>query len=187
MRALALMLLLLPALLAGCRDQPPAPPCRAEPREEPPLHANAGCLVVEDGALLVLKHRFGGKLGIPGGAANEGETAQCTAHRETWEETGLDVRVGERVGRLRYGFTLYHCYPREPMDTARDLDIPWHSWLEITNAVWLPPEDIPADQWRYVDQVDAFMDLVRRLQPKPAQPPPATSRDSEQTDSADGS
>jgi len=157
-------------LLAGCRDQPPAPSCQAQPREESVLQANAGCLIMQDGALLVLKHRFGGKLGIPGGAAEEGESAQCTAHRETWEETGLDVRVGERVGRLRYGYTLYHCYPTEPLDTSKDLDIPWHSWLEITNAVWLPPDEIPADQWRYVDQVDAFMGLVHRLKDPAIEP-----------------
>lgn len=151
-------------LLNGCHDAPPAPDCRFD-GEPSPLHSNAGCIIVRDGRLLVLKHRFGGKLGIPGGAALEGEPAHCTAHRETWEETGLDVTVGEQLGRLRYGYTLYQCHPDKPLDTSVELELPWHALTEITDALWLRPKDIPREEWRYEDQVDGFLELVEKAQP----------------------
>lgn len=50
-----------------------------------------GCLVVDSGRLLLLKHR---KLGMwlqPGGHVEEGETPDETARRETLEETGIEV------------------------------------------------------------------------------------------------
>ncbi len=53
----------------------------------------AGCLVVNGGRLLLLKHK---KLGVwlpPGGHMEEGEFPYETAIRETKEETGLDVRL----------------------------------------------------------------------------------------------
>ncbi|MFB6209046.1 MAG: NUDIX hydrolase [Candidatus Nanohaloarchaea archaeon] len=49
----------------------------------------AGCLVVEDGKLLLMKHS---KLGMwlqPGGHVEEAETLEETAIRETLEETGI--------------------------------------------------------------------------------------------------
>lgn len=146
-------------LLAACHDAPEAPPCRtSEPRVAD--HANAGCVITQDGRMLVLKHRFGGKLGIPGGAATEGEIAQCAAHRETWEETGLNVTVGRRLGAMRYGFVLFQCHPDGRMDADSALELPWHARTEITSAIWLRPGEISRDQWRYEDQVDLFMELV---------------------------
>lgn len=147
--------------LVACHDAPPSPPCRTS---EPVVsdHANAGCVIFQNDQLLVLKHRFGGKMGIPGGTALDDEPAQCTAHRETWEETGLDVTVGERLGTMRYGFALFHCYPDKPLVTDEPLSLPWHAWLEITDAVWLAPEEIPRDQWRYEDQVELFLELATR-------------------------
>lgn len=163
-------LLLVPLLLlfGACDDAPRAPACRLSEAPSPD-QANAGCVIINDGRLLVLKHRFGGKVGIPGGAAREGESAQCAAHRETWEETGLDVRVGRKLGSLRYGFTLYQCHPDALPDTGKAVDLPWHALLEVTDAVWLRPQEIPRDQWRYEDQVDAFMELVERAGQRPVE------------------
>lgn len=128
----------------------------------PEHEANAGCVILNDDHLLVLRHRFGGELGIPAGASDRGESAQCTAHRETWEETGLDVRVGRELGRLRYGFTVYRCHPEELLDPSAEPVLPWHVRLEITGAEWMPLEALPRDQWRYREQVDAFLELVQQ-------------------------
>jgi 8-oxo-dGTP pyrophosphatase MutT (NUDIX family) len=42
--------------------------------------------------------------GLPKGGARHGETAEETAAREVREETGVDVRVRERLGDVRYWY-----------------------------------------------------------------------------------
>ena len=88
-----------------------APECRITPGVESPLQGNAGCLVKIDNKMLMVRHRETAKLSPPGGTAVQQETAQCTAHRETWEETGVEVRVGtllKNVNQQLYLFFL--CY-----------------------------------------------------------------------------
>ena len=65
--------------------------------QEDDRRANAGCLILHEDKVLLITHRWGGKLGVPGGTREADELAQCTAHRETLEETGLAVTVGRRV------------------------------------------------------------------------------------------
>ncbi len=157
-------------LVSACDPRPDAPQCRTRaPAPETERQANAGCVILDQDHLLVLRHRFGGELGIPGGARHKGESAQCTAHRETWEETGLDVRVGRELGRLRYGYTLYRCYPDESLDHSTKPVLPWHARLETTGVEWMPLEALPRDQWRYREQVDAFLERVKRARSREAQ------------------
>jgi 8-oxo-dGTP pyrophosphatase MutT (NUDIX family) len=42
--------------------------------------------------------------GLPKGGARQGETAEETAAREVREETGVEVRVRERLGDVRYWY-----------------------------------------------------------------------------------
>ena len=67
--------------------------CPRVPGQEDDRRANAGCLIIQDDKVLLLTHRWGGKLGVPGGTREDGELAQCTAWRETREETGVAVTV----------------------------------------------------------------------------------------------
>lgn len=163
---LALAFAFVLALVGGCDLHPDAPPCRVE-NPQPDYRANAGCVVLAGNRVLVLTHRQDGKLGIPGGASEPGESAQCTAHRETFEETGLDVRVGRRLGRMRYGFTLYLCHTDQPMDPAEKPELPWYARPEMTDARWMRPDSIPMERWRYAEQSRAFLKLMNRALVKP--------------------
>ena len=59
----------------------------------------AACAVVDDGnGRILLQKRPGGLWGLPGGIAELGEALHETAERETFEETGLKVRVKELIG-----------------------------------------------------------------------------------------
>lgn len=125
------------------------PPCRTAV-DEPDFAFAAGCLVTQGERMLVVRHRYGGGLGVPGGRAGNGENAQCVAHRETWEETGVDVVVHDLVKRFNNGFVLYRCVPAG--DTATDadeLEVPATGRNEITRVIWIDPRATQASDWRF--------------------------------------
>jgi len=83
-------------------------------------------------------------LGLPKGGMHHGETPEQTAAREVREETGITVRVGERLGQVEYTYRrggrkiaktvhFYLCI-FEDGDTA-DHD------HEVDDARWMPLEE----------------------------------------------
>lgn len=70
---------------------------------------SAGCLVTRmnpDGLEVLLVHPRGATFrrplfGIPKGLVEEGEDLETTARRETYEETGLQVRIRSALGSVR--------------------------------------------------------------------------------------
>ncbi len=143
-----------------CATARSAPSCHIDPAErDERVGAAAGCFVVAGGRLLVVRHRYNGKLGVPGGLARTGEKAQCAAHRETWEESGIEVEVGSLVKRFGNGFLMYACKPRQPIDPGQPLPVPASGRSEISEVLWVDPFAVKADQWRFVWQ---YRD-IRRL------------------------
>ena len=70
--------------------------------------SHAGCFVKKDGAMLAVKLTYdGNKFDIPGGQTNWQEPATRTAERETWEESGYPVEVGELLATVRGGFRIF--------------------------------------------------------------------------------
>ena len=139
-------------LLSGCGSE--APPCRFA--DSPDLAPSAGCLVLEGNALLVVENHEG-LLSVPGGSTRPGETATCTAHRETWEETGLDVRVEEHLAEFDTGFYLYRCQldavPAEISPPPR---------FEIRGAYFLAPDAFGSKPWRFPEQVSRLRELIQQ-------------------------
>jgi len=133
-------------LLTACEQ---APACRIDASVADSRQANAGCLIKQNGQLLVVEHH-NGRLGFPAGTGDRNESAQCTAHRETWEETGLDVEVGALLRSFDNGFRLYACHTTQVAGEA--VSRPWQVWREIRSVHWLDPASITADRWRYPEQ-----------------------------------
>lgn len=133
-------------LAAGATAQPP---CRTAV-EQPEFAFAAGCLVRQGDRMLVVRHRFGGKLGFPAGRATSGESAQCVAHRETWEETGVEVVVHDLLKRFGNGFALYRCVPvdERPVGTEK-LDVPSSGRTEVSEVLWIDPHTTQAADWRF--------------------------------------
>jgi 8-oxo-dGTP pyrophosphatase MutT (NUDIX family) len=130
-------------LLAGCSARA-APPC---PGFDSGTHApSAGCLAVRDGRVLVVQ-ALNGKLSPPGGSAEDGETAQCAAFRETWEETGLQLVPDRLLDVFDTGFHLYRC---EHHAQSGEIDPPPR--LEVKNAFYLSPAEFGLWEWRFPGQ-----------------------------------
>lgn len=148
---LCLLCLLLPgAVLADC------------PRvagQEDDRRANAGCLILHEDKVLLITHRWGGKLGVPGGTREADELAQCTAHRETGEETGLAVTVGRRLAVMKNGFHLYRCYPEQVL-SPQPLPVPTAALAEVKALDWHSLASLDRDSWRFAYQFDLFLEVV---------------------------
>lgn len=142
--------LLLIGLLTGCGESPP--PCHysGEPDDAP----SAGCMVVHHGRLLLVETRRGG-FTPPGGTVGPGDSAQCVAERETWEESGVEVEVGELFHRFRNGFRLYWCSPIGEPEPRVD---PWQ--LEVIEAGFYAPDTFDDLSWRFPEQAEMLKAAV---------------------------
>ncbi len=131
------------AAVVGCeaRTTPPCPGFGSEQRAD-----SAGCFAMQDGKLLVVQD-FRGRLSPPGGNARGGEPAQCTAFRETWEETGLQLAPGRLLEVFDTGFHLYQC---EHHASSGAIEPPPR--LEVRDAFYLEPADFDEWEWRYPGQ-----------------------------------
>jgi 8-oxo-dGTP pyrophosphatase MutT (NUDIX family) len=139
------LLVLLASAVAGASERPPCP-AQSTAGEEPA--ANAGCLVRIGERMLVIRHLRGGKLGLPGGRPAAGETPACTAHRETWEETGLDVRVGPLLRVLANGFRIFSC-EAPPGTGALPIALPPQARNEVTAIEWRRADELDPADWRF--------------------------------------
>lgn len=138
---------------------PDPPPCAVDPQQRDDRQADAGCLIVRDERVLLIRGRGSDKLSLPGGASRSAELAQCTAHRETWEETGLDVRVGGFIGRTETDFYLYDCTPVTVVD---ELAVPGFSIVEVAEVVWRDPATLTGADMRFPWQLGLLREAARR-------------------------
>lgn len=133
--------------------------CPRVPGQEDDRRANAGCLILHDDKVLLITHRWGGKLGVPGGTREADELAQCTAHRETREETGLAVTVGRRLAVMKNGFHLYRCYPEETL-SSEPLPVPISGLAEVKALDWYSPDSLEPKDCRFAYQFDQFREVI---------------------------
>ena len=162
------MLLLLPAL-AALAD------CPRVPGEEDDRRANAGCLIVQDDKVLLLTHRWGGKLGVPGGTLETGELAQCTAWRETAEESGMAVTVGRRLAVMSNGFHLYRCHLQQPVEAGVAVDVPRSAITEVSAIGWYSLSSLSKDRWRFEYQFEQFLQVAGDAMQSETAPDPGSA------------
>ena len=108
---------------------------------EVPAHGAAAVTFDGEGRVLLIKENYDQeRWSLPGGAAEEGESLEETAIRETLEETELVVRVLHRIGSygLDNGFTatafvcsIVEGTPRVPPTG------------EIARVEWCDPTQLP--------------------------------------------
>jgi 8-oxo-dGTP diphosphatase len=141
-------LTLLMLLLTGCTK---APDCQFE--GEPLTAKSAGCLVYQNNTLLLVSSHDD-EWGPPGGSVDAGESAQCAATRETWEETSLEVSAGELVRIFDNGFHLFWC--SSVLLSEPEIRRP----LEIKATAFYPVSSFGTLNWRFPDQGDALTALI---------------------------
>lgn len=159
-RNMRIQVILAVVLLATVSPIAPAqPPCRIAV-DEPDFAFAAGCLIRNGSRMLMVRHSSSGKLGVPGGFARPLEGAQCVAHRETWEETGLEVIVHSVIRRFANGFALYRCELVDPAAAEVDeLAVPASGANEVSQVMWIDPASTKASDWRFPREHPAILEL----------------------------
>ena len=69
-----------------------------EKNEEKKKIQLSGCVIINDGKILLLLKKKHNHYELPGGKSEEGETTEETALRETKEEIGCDVKLIKYIG-----------------------------------------------------------------------------------------
>ncbi len=112
-------------------------------------------MILQNDRLLMVQQRVTGLWSMPGGTAEPGERAVCTAQRETREETGLAVLPVHWITTFDNGFHLYRCRVDEGAD-AGSADT-----LEIADWRWLSEAERDEVDWRFADQQPMINRLVQ--------------------------
>ena len=164
LKACLLVLLCLESVPLFAQDA--APECQVAPGLESSFQGNAGCVVKIDNKMLLVRHRGTGRVSPPGGTAAREETAQCTAHRETWEETGVEVKVGALLKQFSDPFYLFHCSAVDE-DLVKNpktrLPVPTDFEIEVTEVLFSDPTGLGNDLWRFPEQAPVIREVFKNL------------------------
>lgn len=150
--------------ILGCSREAPSPPmCRASSNYSG-NEENAACLIRTDDKILLIRHRLSGKLDMPGGGKRDDESLACAAHRETWEETGFNVSVGEPLGRTPNGMMLFNCREHANLAALPDeFSPPDWARLEVISLHKVKPFELEHDELRYANDLiplrDGFVEI----------------------------
>ena len=143
-------LLFLFAALIACGAKPPL--CPYVDTSEPV--PSAGCFAATSEGLLLVQG-INGQISVPGGSSFSAESPRCAAFRETWEETGLQLRPAELLAVFDTGFHLYRC---EQHADSGSIDPPPR--LEVRAAFYLPVERFEDYEWRFGYQRELLKKLM---------------------------
>lgn len=116
---------------------------------------SAYALVIKDSQILLNKMKTTGKYWFPGGVVEISETEKDAAKRETLEETGVEVAVGEEFGKVESYFyydpsdIAWHQFSSfflcEIVSTKEDFTNP-DKTDESGEVVWVDISEIPEEQ-----------------------------------------
>ncbi|MEF1229993.1 NUDIX hydrolase, partial [Vibrio fortis] len=118
--------------------------------------AGALCLVRADDQIVLVDEIITGQLSLPGGTIVAGEPAYVAAQRETWEEAGLAVTVGDVLGYTD-GAVVFDCISDSEIisyDIKNEIggfELPiWfapHYGVEVSRAMLLTPGTLDAKEY----------------------------------------
>ena len=132
----------------------------------------AGCYIATPQGVVVNINRLLNKIQLPMGRHKQGETAAQTAARETLEETGIAVEVGEPILHLESRqVVLFTCTPLAPVADYSALSAP--DTVEVSEVLILNPHTMQNVDGRVVDTPWRFPNtrhLLRMLYLNAAEP-----------------
>ena len=135
----------------------------------PSFTVGAMCIIERpDGAVLLVRHSYRDRWGVPGGLLQRGEDSAVGARREVLEEVGLDVELlGEPAVVVDAVPQRVDIVFRARPVPGADLDAIRPGSVEITETAWFPRTELPALQF---ETTTALMALARSAAAPQADP-----------------
>jgi 8-oxo-dGTP diphosphatase len=130
------------------------------------LKGNAGCLVIHKGLVLAVQMKESSKWTLPSGKPIGTETAQETAMRETFEETGLRVAVGKLL-HIFYDSRPFYLFEGTLLDESFVPEVPLESKDEIKKASFIDFKKIPTNEFRFPEALTIIQQLIDEMLDKP--------------------
>lgn len=151
--------------LFGCtKPSPEAPFCRTTNKTSH-NEDDAACVVRVQHAVLLIRHRLSNRFDFPGGGRQGEESLACTAHRETWEETGFNVEVRSKLAVTPKGLALFECHLDAGIDSLPDyFDPPHWATLEVIAVVKKDPFLLRHDELRFPDDLILLRDSYTAIE-----------------------
>lgn len=121
----------------------------------------AGAIVVHEGRIALIKRAISPARGtwtFPGGYVDRGEPVDRAAVRETWEESGLRIRLQGLHGVFSYPDVTVVLIVYTAAVTGGTLT----AGEECEAAVWTEPAAIPWDELAFPSTVDALRAWIER-------------------------
>ena len=117
------------------------------------VSSHGGCFISRNNQVLLIQQTTD-LWAIPGGHQDNHESGQETAQRETFEESGYHVSVGEELLLIREAFHIYRCdilpLPQEGIDKD-----------EVKQVQWISKEDIIKGMaWRFPEEAKHYKDWI---------------------------
>lgn len=130
----------------------------------PTFTVGAVCVIERpDGALLLVRHAYRRRWGVPGGLLNRGEEPETAARREALEEVGVEVEtIGEPAVVVDPGPRRVDVIYRARLVNGLDPDTVRPTSVEILEARWFPADELPELQH---ETAGALVALARRRYP----------------------
>jgi 8-oxo-dGTP pyrophosphatase MutT (NUDIX family) len=114
------------------------------------------CVVEHDGRWLMIRNTYGHRRWtFPGGGVNRGEATEVAVRREVREEVGIDLATVYEIGAyegISKADDTVTCY-------RATVDSPWFEidGVEVAEARWVDPDDVPQPKSPAVDHVIALL------------------------------
>ena len=139
------------------------PMCRVDLEKTEEIKGDAACLIRIQDQLLVTSSHSTDKYSLPGGKNKKNESAQCTAHRQTWSQTGFNVLVGKYLGMDNDGLRYYQCAPGGNF-TGQLKSFPVPEWANanIASIQLIDPFESQRNQWGGTAQIIMLRDMFNR-------------------------
>ncbi|UTV26677.1 bifunctional NUDIX hydrolase/phosphatase PAP2 family protein [Photobacterium atrarenae] len=133
--------------------------------QQPAELIGAVCVIRHDNQLVMLSEVITRKISLPGGYIDPGETPAQAAAREVFEETGIEVEVGERI-TYRGRASIHSCVAKTPILVSSFRDYTGYpivaSWFskhyakEVSRVYLVDPQTVMAHQYRYPDDIESL-------------------------------
>jgi 8-oxo-dGTP pyrophosphatase MutT (NUDIX family) len=125
-----------------------------------PTVVGVKCVVVNDGEVLLVRHTYGHRTwDFPGGTVRRREPPLDTARREMHEELGRRIEDWKVLGALTVNAENHrdnlHLFLAQIADRQLEIDL-----IELAEAVWFSPDDLPPDTGPYVGMILARVRLA---------------------------